>query len=122
MEENSEYYIFDSDDGEYDLGVPSSTGVSSYSLLLNKELPEETPLQRLVIPLNVIFNLSYSLYTYTQDGTSYTKGDMVRSIEGPGFDLGLLPTGKSVLCTVKVNMVGNSISIGGVDEEGRTMD
>lgn len=122
MEENSEYYIFDSDDGEYDLGVPSSTGVSSYSLLLNKELPEETPLQRLVVPLNVIFNLSYSLYTYTQDGTSYTKGDMVRSIEGPGFDLGLQPTGKSVLCTVKVNMVGNSISIGGVDEEGRTMD
>jgi hypothetical protein len=90
--------------------------------LLNKDLGDETPLQILVIPLDVEYSMSYSIYEYTQDGSEYTKGDLVRTIGNEGYDLGLQPTGKSILCTVKVNMGGNSISIGGVDEEGRTMD
>lgn len=124
MTDKEGYYIYASggSGADYGLGVPSSTNNNDYTLLLNRDVPDETPLQILVIPLDVEYSMSYSIYEYTQDGSEYTKGDLVRTIGNEGYDLGLQPTGKNVMCTVKVSMGGNSISIGGVDEEGRTMD
>ncbi|MBP5346818.1 MAG: hypothetical protein J6Y99_11455 [Bacteroidales bacterium] len=133
MEEQGGYFLEEGDivepfghymfsEGEYDLGVPSSTEVDSYSLLLNKDLGDETPLQTLIISMAVDFNMTYSIYNYTQDGSNYTKGDLVRTIECSECALNLQPTGKNVMCTVEVSMGGNSISIGGEDTQGRPMD